>query len=275
MTHIPFQRLQHLITVAVAVGGVESQFVLDTGIGLTLVSKTLYAAAGCRTTGAFFSGRRMSGQEVTLPLATAGSVVFGSLAREHVGVGVLDMSSFPPELAEIGGFLSLAFLEGSPFTIDSPGRVVVLESAESLVVRRDAGVPVSVSVERDGPSVTMMCPLTIPGGRSISVEVDTGSDSLILDERLSDEVGVGLDNETAPRVEGVDETGQTYTRFFGRIEGSIHPTGAPELAQEAPEVMFQRIIYDGLLGDSFLGRFVVTYDVAAAEMIFERAAASA
>jgi hypothetical protein len=32
--------------------------------------------------------------------------------------------------------------------------------------------------------------------------------------------------------------------------------------------MFQKIIYDGLIGDAFLRNFVVTFDVAAARMIF-------
>jgi len=32
--------------------------------------------------------------------------------------------------------------------------------------------------------------------------------------------------------------------------------------------MFQKIIHDGLVGDSFLRNFAVTYDVANARMIF-------
>ena len=35
--------------------------------------------------------------------------------------------------------------------------------------------------------------------------------------------------------------------------------------------MFQEIIYDGLIGDAFLRRFVVTYDQPAERMIFARA----
>jgi hypothetical protein len=32
--------------------------------------------------------------------------------------------------------------------------------------------------------------------------------------------------------------------------------------------MFQEIIYDGLIGHAFLGRFTVTYDMPGARMIF-------
>ena len=38
-------------------------------------------------------------------------------------------------------------------------------------------------------------------------------------------------------------------------------------AQENPDVMFQRIIHDGLVGDAFLRRFVVTFDVANAVLM--------
>lgn len=38
-------------------------------------------------------------------------------------------------------------------------------------------------------------------------------------------------------------------------------TEAPEVMQTEPEVVFQRIIHEGLVGDAFLRRFTVTYDV--------------
>jgi hypothetical protein len=94
-----------------------------------------------------------------------------------------------------------------------------------------------------------------------------GSDSLILDEALAAPLGIDLGASDVRRVEGVDETGHAYVRSFTRLAGSIHPAGAPELAQPDPEVMFQRIVHDGLVGDAFLRNFVVTYDVAGSRMI--------
>jgi hypothetical protein len=122
-------------------------------------------------------------------------------------------------------------------------------------------------VQRDGPSVTMFMPLTIPSGRSISVEIDMGSDALILDERFAEETGASLDGNERRRVEATDETGHAYTRTFTRLAGRIYPTAAPHLAQVDPDVMFQRIIHDGLVGDAFLRRHVVTFDVAGAAIL--------
>jgi hypothetical protein len=195
---------------------------------------------------------------VTLPLAEASVTFARSTIGRHV-VGILDMSSFPDALAGIGGFLSLRYFAEQPFTVDYARRVVALGSTR--------GVSVPVTVERDGPSVTVFMPLTIPGGRSISVEVDMGSDELILDERFAAETGAELEGDGVRRVEGTDETGHAYIRRFTLLSGLIHPTAAPTLSQDDPAVMFQRIIHDGLLGDAFLRRHVVTFDVAEGRMV--------
>ena len=95
-----------------------------------------------------------------------------------------------------------------------------------------------------------------------------GSDSLILDARHAPAVGVRLDDPTVRRVEGQDETGHAYLRCFTRLDGTIHVTGEPSVALDEPDVMFQEIIYDGLIGQAFLRLFTVTYDIPGARMIF-------
>ena len=266
---VPFDYLAHLVTVPVTVGGsVESRFVLDSGIGLTLLSASLADAVGAAPTGATFSGRRMSGQEVAVSLAAPVELAFGGLERTDDRVGIFDTSGFPADFAGIGGFLSLAFFDETPFTVDYPNGVVVLETPETLAERASVGRVLDVAVERDGPSVTFHLPLTLPDGQSVDVEVDMGSGALILDEGLAPALGVELDDPRVRRVDGIDETGHAYTRSFTTLAGPIHPTGAPELAQTDPDVMFQRIIYDGLVGDDFLRRFAVTWDVGGGRMIF-------
>ena len=67
---VPFDYLHHLVTVPVTINGsIEARFVLDSGIGLTLVSVAVADAVGCVPSGETFSGRRMSGQEVEVTLA--------------------------------------------------------------------------------------------------------------------------------------------------------------------------------------------------------------
>ena len=260
MRETHFELLHHLVVVPVELDGVERRFVLDSGIGPTLVRAGI---DGCAPTGSVFEGRRMSGQEVAVPLAAAPTLHFAGIEAGDPEVGLLDMSAFPPELAEIDGFLSLAFFRRQPFTVDYRRRTI-RDGADA------AGTEVPVRVEVDGPAVTAFMALTIPGGRTIDAELDMGSDSLILDERFASETGAQLQGAGVRTEEGVDETGSHYTRTFTRVRGAVHPAEAADLAQHDPDVMFQRIIHDGLVGHAYLSRFAVTWDIARSRIRLER-----
>jgi predicted aspartyl protease len=80
MTTVPFDRLRHMIRVPVTVGGDPYLFLVDTGIGVTVVSPAVAARADVRHTGETFTGRRMSGQEIRSPLVGLPEVRFGAYA---------------------------------------------------------------------------------------------------------------------------------------------------------------------------------------------------
>lgn len=266
MRSVPFRSLQHLVVVPAVVGGIDSELIVDSGIGVTLLSSSLAEASGCELTGATYTGRRMSGQEVMVPLGRLPSAEVAGLCLEAVDVGVLDLAA--DGLEGIGGFLSLSPFRSRALTIDYTGDAVLVEEAESLAARPSSGCSVPLEVELDGPSLCVYLLLDLPGGETVRVEVDMGSDSLILDSSLAARVGVDLDAETVRRVDGRDETGHEYARYFTSLEGSINPTGAPEVSQADPDVMFQDIIHDGLLGSAFLRSFAVTFDLANERLVF-------
>jgi hypothetical protein len=60
----------------------------------------------------------------------------------------------------------------------------------------------------------------------------------------------------------VEETAFTVDDECGLVAGE------PSLAQDDPDVMFQETVYEGLVGNAFLSRFAVAYDVPGAQMIF-------
>jgi len=113
-----------------------------------------------------------------------------------------------------------------------------------------------------------MLGLELPGGRQLSVKIDTGSDVLILDEGLADDARADLHAPGVQTVQAQDETGHEFTRYFTELAGVVRVSGAPGVSVTDPPVMFQKIIYDGLVGDRFLRNFTTTYDLARSRMIF-------
>jgi len=126
---------------------------------------------------------------------------------------------------------------------------------------------VPIEVERDGPSLAPFVPLILPSGRKIRVEIDTGSHNLILDTRFLAECGPSPDGPAVETTTGTDETGHEWTRHYATIDGTVQLADAPPTAQGAPRVMFQDIIYDGLIGTDYLGRYRVTYDIAGGRLV--------
>lgn len=264
---VRFGRLAHLITVPVRVGTSPAvPFVLDTGIGVNLVAKGLAARLGLRRSGATYTGRRMSGQSIEVPLLDPVRLRLGSTAWDAATAGEIDLAAWGAPMAGIGGFLSLGLFERHLLRVDPRAQTLRIRPAGDP--GRPDGTPVPVRVERDGPSVCAFTRLRLPPGDVAEVEVDSGSDSLILDDRYRAGLRVPDDGPSVRRVEARDETGHAYVRRFARLRGRVRLDLAPAIAQRDPEAIFQTIIHDGLLGDAFLRRWSVTYDLAGERIWF-------
>jgi hypothetical protein len=80
------------------------------------------------------------------------------------------------------GILGLDAFADTTLTVDPASRQIVIgdEQADGL---GDLVVP--VDVDRDGPAVSMFAGVSLPSGRVVRAEVDTGSRALILDRRTA------------------------------------------------------------------------------------------
>jgi hypothetical protein len=85
-----------------------------------------------------------------------------------------------------------------------------------------------------------------------------------------DELKIDPNDPKVRRREGRDETGPNYSRYFTQLKGAVHLPQSTEVKSTDPEVMFQKIIYDGLVGHLFLRDFQVTYDLPHSRMIFRK-----
>lgn len=272
--NIPFSYIEgSFMAVPVTINGsIPQKFIFDTGIGISLISKSLCEKLKCSENGKH-TGKRMSGQEVTIPMTSITSLSMGGQELKHVPVGIFDMEALMPGTG-IDGFLSLGFFKKFPFTVDYEKQVITFESSESLEKIRSEGVVVQVKPDEQGEAFGIFMPLVLPNNQQISVEVDTGSQALILHERYMKSLGVSATDPKVKRKDGKDETGHMYSRFFTSLSGSVHLPHSPAMKMNSPEVMFQKIIYDGLVGHYFLKQFRVTFDLEKSEMIFRRHQAS-
>lgn len=258
----------HLLTVPVLAGGIETTFIFDTGIGVSLISESLAAKVGCSPSGSTYTGRRMSGHPVTIPMGSLNALQLGNARSENVDIGIFDMTAMA-RLDDVEGFISLSHFRSTPVTVDYRAGTIVIEDQRSLADRAGRGTCVAIDVRHDGRySTEVYLGLDLPGGRTITVEVDTGSNTLILDETLAGHAGIDLHAATTRTATGTDETGHTFARYFATLSGEISLAAAPACRQASPDVMFQKIIHDGLVGDDFLRNFVTTYDLANSRMIF-------
>jgi hypothetical protein len=260
---VPFELIgTHIAVIPVVVNEKPTKFIFDTGMGPNVISKSLCEKLKCVLTGKIVD-KRMSGQEMELPTAVIASLSFGSLKRENIEVAVWDLGTFPKELAGVEGFLTPKFFEHQAFTMDFFKKEISLKSQEG-------GTAVPLELKYKGPSVQLFAKFAVPGGDPARLEVDTGSNSLILDEKYMSRLGIKADGKNTKKSEGKDETGHQYVRYVSEFEGPIFPDGAPSLGQTPVKVMFQKIIYDGLLGTDYLRKFIVTYDLPRSQMFLSK-----
>jgi len=211
----------------------------------------------------------MSGQAITIPTGTVGSLRLGELEQKDVSIGIWDMEQLMPG-SDIAGFLSLGFFRENAVTVDYENQRLVLETAESLGEIAKRGTSVPIKLDAQGESLGTFMPVDLPNGQRISVEVDTGSEALILHEKFMKILRVSKDGPTVKTKEGKDETGHSYFRYFTKLEGDVHLPGDKKMGVSGISVMYQKIIYEGLVGHAFLREFSVTYDIPNARMNFRK-----
>lgn len=262
MAIVAFDRVQHLTRVPVRVAGESTRFLVDTGIGITVVSSAFAARSDVCPTGGTFTGRRMSGQVVHAPLVRLPALRVGDYTVDGHLAGVADLGSDHGPMG-FSGILGPGFFEEHVVTTDPDEMTLTVEAATSADADGDV---VRVDVRRDGPSVDPFAELVLPNGRTIWVEIDSGSANLILATRYLEDCGLQIDSPSLETTTGTDETGHRWTRRRATVTGRVHLTDAPRTAQENPRVQFQDIIHDGLIGTDYLERYRFSLDVTGARL---------
>jgi hypothetical protein len=204
------------------------------------------------------SGQTVGVDLIRLPLFDlAGYTVDGHVA----GVADLGSSDGPNGF---DGIIGPSFFDNHIVTTDSRATTLTVRAAAGF---GEKGAEIPLDIRRHGPSVDPFTTLVLPSGREVTVEVDTGSDNLILDTRFMADCGIGVDDDGVTTKTGVDETGYHWTRRWATARGDIYLAAAPQTAQKHPRIQFQDIIHDGLLGTDYLERYRLNFDLTGARMI--------
>ena len=140
----------------------------------------------------------------------------GDLVVEQHTAGVIDLGGG----SDFAGILTPAVFEDRPLTIDPRSSNLTIGEPGGPVPE---GVVVDLHVHRHGPAVDWSADLMLPSGRTVRVEVDTGSATLILDTAYLGDVGLDRDDPSLEVRTGTDETGHEWTRRWAQVDGS----GAP------------------------------------------------
>jgi hypothetical protein len=278
---IPFVTVDHALSIGLKVQGpsgpIEARFILETGLGLNLISKTFCEKIHCIPQTAY-SGNRLSGKKVDVPFTQLSAVSFGNITVKNVQTGVFDMTGFSMTYQGVDGFISLAFFGDQPFTIDYEHSFIIFENTKSLNTRENSGTSVPLKIVQDQMATTAYMPIAFASQAPASAkkiseafraqaEIDTGSEFTILNEKHI--AKFHIKPADLKQIVSKDKSPSNPQRV-ATLSGTISPSGAPEMKQNNPRVLFQKMIYDGVIGDDFLRRFIVTFDVAHEKMILSK-----
>lgn len=236
---IPFTIRQDRVVVAARAGDVALKVILDTGAGLDVFAPALVARLGGKPAGQF-TGFRMTGERLDLPLFIIPELSIGSLVRKDALVATWNVLDEPHREGFIDGIISVNFLRDQPFTMDFVKKVVVLESPHSLERRRAAGEASALQLhDQRGIALDIFAQFLI-GERPGQCEIDTGSPSATVSSRYAVSAG------TAPL---------------------LALAASPRISLTKPQVTFKDIIYDCVVGVDFWAGKIVTIDVPGRQLI--------
>lgn len=246
-----------LLVTATAADTIGGNFIFDTGAGVHVLSNRLFKKLRSTPAG-HFTGFRHTGERVDFELFQIEAFSMAGLREKHPLVAVWSaLDSF-----QIDGILSMKFFEHQPVTIDLRDSVLVVETARSLERRMSVGTPLPLRVDDDrGIALDIFGNAQVGDSLKLECIIDTGSPSTILDARYMQALGIDSASEKVTRRVRKSNFGASETEYVAPIP-FIALWGDPASAITNRRVVFKRnLIYDGLLGTSFLLGRSLTIDI--------------
>lgn len=248
---------QPLILVPASVnGGTPSEFILDTGAGVTLLSHGLAARAGVRATdtkeGAGAGGR------ITVQLGKADKLTVGRMTLRDVAVAMTDdvLRIGSAVNATVGGTLGYSFFQKLHLTVDYRASLLTMDPSR----REPSSAAIPMRLAHPGKPLILVT-AAIDGSGEFTFAVDTGASTTVLSAELARRLG--LQTRPAPQMTGGGGV-------LGASSGILQSLSIGDATCRAVTVMIAEFVttlssligvgLDGIVGYNVLRNFRVGID---------------
>jgi hypothetical protein len=231
---------QALWKVHVTVRGKSGDFLLDTGGGVTLLTDDFSKGLDCkfwgRTTGYNMFGQRGDGPHCDNLQLSAGDVPLTPVSAGKINFGDRFGGDKTPD-----GLLSLDAFDGKAFTLDQIAGTLTIETTKSLARRTRSmkEMPLRIARECSARCLSAFVGVSTPEGL-MWLNLDSGAG-------------------------GVSLIAKDYASIFGldpsKKQQQLKYEIAPGLPIDSP-VIVTDMIMDGNLGQPFMSRYLITFDLA-------------
>jgi len=228
--------------------------VLDTGGGLAVLAPSVIEKVHGAPAGQF-TGFRMTGERLNIPLFTIPRLVIGPMEERDVLVGSWDVL----DKIHVDGLISLSQFRDQAFTLDFANKTLTFEIRKTLDKRRANAVvsPIRLDDFRD-VSLDMFSEFLIAGHPG-QCEIDTGSPVSTVNTRYMKPLGIQPDDKDVRKVEKRTIAGGTEIRYDTKVSG-IALAAAPKIDIRHPQISFVDVIYDCVVGVDFWSGKTLTVD---------------
>lgn len=262
-TETPFQLLPsgHILVKA-SVGGVEGNFIFDTGAGITAFTRIFFQKlTHTEKQDGGYTGFRATGERIDLDLYKVKDFQMGPFKKN-----VDEISYVDADLGGIDGIISLKSIEPNLFTIDFEKKVIRLESTNSLnaISKKARTIPVQLEESR-GKALTIFAYFKVNDQLTLQFSLDSGAgkDIYRINAKYLQTLGVNTaDTALVKRYEKKSEIDTNHISYIyvTKLAG-LNAVADPLVnVNNIPVQFLEGLIYDGIIWINWLGS-QVTFDL--------------
>lgn len=259
------------VQVKASVDGVEGNFILDTGAGLTVFTKTFFdKLRHAKLQDGGYTAFRATGERVDVDLYTVPDMVLGSLKKAEETASYLDFN-----LGGLDGILSLKLLETQPFTMDFDRQVLRFETPRQLAALRKTGTVVPLQIEQSrGRALDIFAFFSVNDTLTLQLALDSGAGKDVYKFNAKYMQRLGIDATDTVKVKRRAKKSEINPAFvshtyYAPVKKLAAAEGAAVSVSGIPAQFVDGLIYDGIIWINWMGS-KITINIPAAEMLVQR-----